>query len=182
MAKGGAQVPDGVPRAKPVPNASGTDNRTDMSALPGTPGTPLPDNMTPTVPYGQKGKLDRALHGIPLDSFSPGKAGGLLGPSADPNEPVTAGIPTGPGAGPEGVLPQPGETDEKLTAQELQYAYPLIMRLATLPGATSQTKRLVQRFRSQLPVGPERMPLVPQEIMQRLQRQEESGGTSQVGQ
>ena len=39
--RGGARVPDGVARPQGI-FGTGANQRTDMSELPGTPGTPLP--------------------------------------------------------------------------------------------------------------------------------------------
>lgn len=63
----------------------------------------------------------------------------------------------GPGVGPEGILPQPDEMSDRFAAQQLQYWYPLIMRLASMPNATAQTKILAQRMRTSLAVQPEQV-------------------------
>lgn len=175
--RGGARVPDGKARPDPVPYSSGP-NRTDLSALPGTPGTPLPNQLQPVIQHGQETGYKRALANTPLQSFQPGKPGGLMSPSTAPNEPITAGLPVGPGPGPEAMIPQPNMVADKLSASEMKWAYPVVMRLATLPNATQQTKIFARRLRALLPVGPQRMPMVPQEIMDHLRRQEQAGGVS----
>ena len=154
--RGGARVPDGVQRPASLPFARGP-NRSDLSELPGTPGTPLPPNPAePDVRQGQAGRLRQMLGGIPLEQISPDVR--LEDPTQRPGEPITAGIPRGAGPGPDALLPAPNELSTKLAAQEMRTAYPLIMRLATLPNATTETKILAQRIRASLPVAPEQMP------------------------
>lgn len=154
--RGGQRVPDGVQRPASLPFARGP-NRSDLSELPGTPGTPLPPNPAePQIHQGQAGRLRQMLGNIPLDQISPQV--GLGEGTQRPNEPVTSGISRGEGPGPEALIPSPNELSAKLTAQELRAAYPLIMRLATLPNATTETKILAQRIRASLPVAPEQMP------------------------
>lgn len=155
--RGGARAPDGVARVTPLPG--GPSNRTDLSELPGTPGTPLPPSPTePSVQHGNIQNLRRTLGQIPLEMTNP-KAGGFDAPTGAPGEPLTAGAPLGAGVGPEGLIPSPQELTSRLTARELQYAYPLLMRLASLPNATTETKILAQRLRANLPVQPEQVPL-----------------------
>lgn len=154
--RGGPRAPDGVQRPASLPFARGP-NRSDMSELPGTPGTPLPPSPTePNVRYGQAGRLRRILQGVPIERAAGPR--GLEEGTAAPDEPVTSGIAAGPGPGPDSLIQNPRAVDEQLTAQQMRYAYPLLMRLATLPNATSQTKILAQRIRANLPVSPEQMP------------------------
>lgn len=159
--RGGARVPDGIPRPESVPFGQGP-NRSDLSALPGTPGTALPSPMS-TVAHGDTGKVRRSLSNIPLDSTNPKGKGSLGQPTQAPNEPVTAGVPSGAGPGPEGLLPSPGKLNQELSAQQVKAWYPIIMRLASLPNATSQTKILAQRLRSQIGIQPYQIPKFPGE-------------------
>jgi len=160
--RGGRRVPDGVPRPSPIAFANGP-NRSDLSALPGTPGTELPTG-DPSVAHGQSGGVRRALANIPLSGANPvaGK-GGLMRPSDAPNEPITAGLAEGEGPGPESILPNPDVMSQTLQSAEMRYAYPIIMRLATLPNATTVSKMMAQRLRASLPVAPEQIPLFPGE-------------------
>ncbi len=152
--RGGARVPDGVPRPASLPFARGP-NRSDLSELPGTPGTPLPPSPGESGPVaqGQAGDIRQALAGIQGPT-----GGGLTAESGAPDEDVTAGISSGPGVGPEGLFPSPSQLSQRLTAEELRGIYPLLMRLATLPNATTETKILAQRVRSNLPIAAEQMP------------------------
>lgn len=155
--RGGPVAPDGVARVTPLPG--GPANRTDLSELPGTPGTPLsPNPAEPSLQQGQVQPYRRALSGLP--GGTPEGIDLMAGTSA-PDEAVTSGIPMGPGVGPEGLIPSPNELTDRLSAAELQYAYPLIHRLASLPNATTETKIIAQRLRANLSVKPEQMPPIP---------------------
>jgi len=172
-ARGGRRVPDGQPRPKPVPFGQGP-NRTDLSQLPGTPGTELPSGIAEPVPYGQVGRVQRALSGLPIQAAMPPAIGGkgiLTGPTQAPNEPVTAGIARGPGPGPEALIPTPNDLSSTIAASELKWVYPVLMRLATMAGATTQTKILAQRLRANLPVQPEQMPRIPKGVKGGVPRQ-----------
>ena len=158
--QGGARVPDGVPRPASIPFAQGA-NRSDLSQLPGTPGTALPGPQS-GVPHGEAGGIRRALSSIPLDKFNPGKMD-FRGQSSRPGEPIQAGLQGGPGAGPEGILPSPNVMGDKIAANEASGFYPVLAKLAALPGATTQTKILAQRLRANMQVQPEQMPLTPME-------------------
>lgn len=161
--RGGARVPDGVARPKPVAFAQGP-NRTDLSAIPGTPGTTLPASpATPDVGFGQAGPIRRALADIPLDTLSPGSPGLFRSGTEAPTEPVTAGLDIGAGPGSEALLNSPDALSNQLAATQVKFMFPVLMKLATLPGATNQTKILAQRLRAQLPIQPEQVPLTPGE-------------------
>ena len=130
--------------------------------MPGTPGTPVPTD-TPTVAHGDAGPIRRSLSQIPLDSLN-AQNGSLLGnPTQFPGEPVTSGISNGPGAGPESLLPSPDKLNQELSAQQVKSWYPMLMRLASLPNATTQTKILAQRLRAQLGIQPHQVPKFPGE-------------------
>jgi hypothetical protein len=154
--RGGPRVPDGVPRP-PTVTSGARANRQDMSQLPGTPGTPLPEGIG-GIDRGQVGPAKRPLANIPLDRFNPSKAGLLSGPSRSPQEPVTSGIGMGAGPGPDSVIQGPNLTNNQDAARELASIYPVIMRLAVLPSATTQTKILAQRLRANMPIKPEQIP------------------------
>lgn len=154
--RGGARVPDGQQRPASLPFARGP-NRSDLSELPGTPGTPLPPSPAePSISHGQAGQLRERLNGIPIEQVAPQV--GLTDPTQRPDEPVTSGIDMGGGPGSGGLLDSPNQLSAKLTSEELRTAYPLIMRLATLPNATTETKILAQRLRANLSVSPENIP------------------------
>lgn len=103
-------MPSGGPRS-PSPGKT-YSNRSDLAAQPPT----APSGME----YGERKRLIdaqrkvpaagsqtagvQARGGVPLASrLAPGDVPSLSDPSAYPDEPVTAGVPTGPGPGPESL-------------------------------------------------------------------------------
>ena len=147
-----------MPRPAPLPLVGGP-NRTDLAELPGTPGTPLPPHPNaPTIKQGQAQQLRQRLQGIPLDQVAPPAK--LTDPTMAPDEPITAGLSSGPGPGPESLLPSQSRLNDALTSAQMRLAYPLIYRLATLPNATTETKIMAQRLRANLPISPEQMPVM----------------------
>lgn len=94
--------------------------RTDLN----TP-KPLPPTAVPGQPYGEAGKQLAAQTAVPMSPLpvapaapaqavpqqpmgpAPGELPGLLDPSGRPDEPLTHGLPFGPGAGPEIFAPPP---------------------------------------------------------------------------
>lgn len=121
-------------------------NRTDLNKK-------LPVQAPPSSQYGERTQLEQAQQAVPMGgnpnpvpqgsvgSGGPGpgplvQAGGLgafARPSANPAEPVTAGVPSGPGPGPE-ILNRPGAitTDPlslQLRALAQQYPIPEILEL-----------------------------------------------------
>lgn len=158
--RGGARAPDGVPRPSSLPFGRGP-NRNDMAELPGSPGSPAQPLNQPQVQQGQVGPIREMLGSIPIDRAL--GSGGLFDETTAPDEPVTAGASMGPGPGPESLIPAPDRLNEQLEAEELRYAYPLILRLATMPRATTATKILAQRVRAAMSIAPEQMPLIEHE-------------------
>lgn len=78
--------------------------------------------------------------------------GTLTGPTRRPNEPPTAGLPLGPGPGPEAVPPvgRPAISSDALLFARYLPAFEL---LASAPSSTSQMRQMVRRLRSQIPPG-----------------------------
>ena len=162
--RGGGRVPDGTPRPASIPFAQGP-NRSDLSALPGTPGTTLPASPAePQVGRGDAGQIRRALAGIPLQSTDPTGVGGLMDESSSPEEPMTAGLDRGAGPGSEALIPHQDRLSNQLASEEVKYAYPILARLAALPNATTQTKILAQKLRGQIGVQPYQIPKFPGEL------------------
>lgn len=113
----------------------------------------LPVQAPPSQQYGERARLEQAQQAVPMGgnpnptpaptpppqgsvgSGGPGPgpavpAGSLrpfAGPTASPNEPITTGLPSGPGAGPE-ILNRPGAmSTDPLTLQlrALAQVYPI---------------------------------------------------------
>lgn len=120
------------PRKRLKPNPDGRANNGGRVA--GTPGTPYSNRsdlrQAPTAAsgqeYGKAGAQIAAQRAVPLPAAppvsrgAPGQAGGAVGPFATPadtpsltdptqrpDEPLTAGLPFGPGPGPEAMGPPP---------------------------------------------------------------------------
>lgn len=118
-------------------------NRTDLHQ-------PLPVAAPTGLPYGARGELIAAQRQVPM-APAPSPAGGspqppapvppghpsiALGrPTERPQEPITAGIPLGPGPGPE-ALTNTGMAQQNVTA--------LLGQLANQPGATSEVGELAR--------------------------------------
>ncbi len=68
---------------------------------------PLPKQAPPPAPgtggAAPQGGPAPAPGGAPMPNIAPGGLGGLADPTARPDEPLTAGLPTGPGPGPEAL-------------------------------------------------------------------------------
>lgn len=63
-------------------------NRSDMNTAP-----KQPIRAVPNQPYGQAGAQEAAQQAVPLPDFA--------APTARPHEPITSGMPTGPGPTPQ---------------------------------------------------------------------------------
>jgi hypothetical protein len=96
-----------------------------------------------------KGRLDAAISAA---QTSGGLGGSLLtGPTARPAEPVTAGIPIGPGPGVSAMQPPavPVQQDDINMARWL----PMLEALVDDPNATAASRNFVRRLRGSLPPG-----------------------------
>lgn len=75
-------------------------------------------------------------------------AGLLDGPSENPNEPVTAGLASGPGMGPGGLaMPNVNMAD----VQTWRAYLPTLEYLAAQPNSTQSTRNFVRRLRAAMP-------------------------------
>jgi hypothetical protein len=85
----------------------------------------------------------------------PGPAAGSLGafnrPSDRPEEPITAGLSTGPGPGPDALGLGPQGKPEDVDMRDMAIYLPTLEMLASQPGASMATKTFVRRLRGQLP-------------------------------
>jgi hypothetical protein len=112
-------------------------NRTDLNQ-PQAPGTPVFKGQ----PYGAATQQQQAMaaappappgqppvSGVPTAGGPPGVPPGGLGeftrPTERPNEPITHGLPTGPGAGPEAIGLDPRNDAVSLQLRALYQRFPL---------------------------------------------------------
>jgi hypothetical protein len=101
-----------MPRARKPPNAYPKANRVDLNQA------KAPVVAPGSVPYGEAGRITESTKVAPLANeqatlaavlakamaTAPPPEGGVARPSARPNEPVTQGLPSGAGAGPEVMI------------------------------------------------------------------------------
>jgi hypothetical protein len=93
---------------------------------------------------------DRLQSGIDAAQASPlGPGDHLAQPTAIPQEPVTAGLPIGPGPGTEAV-PAPMVPQNPDSAALLKFL-PMLEALADQPTATYATRNFVRRVRGSIP-------------------------------
>lgn len=135
-------------------------NRTDLS----TGARKALTQTGPSPQYGEGVKREASLAAVPLSPPAapvtppsgaaagggfpmPGSLGPIDAPTNRPDEPVTTGLPTGPGAGPE-ILAQREDPD---LASMLKYL-PALELIANLPTATVATRNFVRRLRGAGPV------------------------------
>lgn len=84
-------------------------------------------------------------------------AGSLSAPTTRPGEPPTAGLPTGPGAGPE-VVPDLLSRGPSPDVRLWQPYMPMLELLASRPDSSSELRQFYRRLRAQMPVDPYRQP------------------------
>lgn len=111
----------------------------------------------PNAGYGENKDFKQIQKGAPMAKSAARPAmqmpnvPSLGAPSARPNEPITAGIPLGPGPGPE-ALGKKGPADQKLAdLQALADYLPQFERYANTPGASNMMKSFIKYLRSQTP-------------------------------
>ena len=113
--------------------------------------------------YGEAGRQLEAQRAVPLPNAAGAAAARPASPAAPaapppgampfdraterPNEPLTAGLPMGPGVGPEALGPMGEQRDMLVWKQYL----PMLEHLASQPGSTTTTRQFVRRLRSQMP-------------------------------
>ena len=96
-----------------------------------------PISAEPGQPFGVAGQQRESQRTLPLPS--------LDAPTARPGEPVTTGLSTGPGAGPEVLGAPPAEAASN---ERLRMASPGLTRLASLPGVHPDIRSLARRVRA----------------------------------
>ena len=139
-------------QGKPYPN------RSDLRQA----GQPLPKETATGQPYGAAKAQREAMEAIPLrrSDVPVPQAGGapVMGPGRPPlpfnrpterpDEPITAGLSTGAGVGPEALnLRSAKDADLSTLAPYL----PTLELLASQPNATVATRNLIRRIRGSMP-------------------------------
>lgn len=147
MPAGGARTPS---NPAPVSGPGAMSKRTD-----GGPGQPIRDpgglaygdgqelrSVQGAAPMSGQSPQAAALasNGVPLADMSPN----LFAPTDAPNEPVTAGLPFGPGPGPSTAAPMP----EGPTKARLEASLPQLLRAAESPFVSPEFRSLVSYIRS----------------------------------
>lgn len=131
-----------VQAAEGQPYGVAAEQRAAQQQIPmGPPATPRPVSPTAgaTPPLGNAGGPGLNVMGTALV----GASGPLDRPTERPNEPVTHGLPMGPGAGPEALTGVGAATRQGVVEQgTLSH---LLLSLASQPGATSAIKDLASR-------------------------------------
>lgn len=142
-------------------------NRSDLNAPP--TGGKLDLSAAPNQPYGQAGQQLNSQRAVPMGTPAvappppqpgpPGTAPGPQGPppvtpdqvtalhapTQRPDEPVTAGLATGPGAGPDAVSMGPLPTAPQNTPRT---GRDMLASLAATPGAPTAVRALAQLAQS----------------------------------
>jgi hypothetical protein len=153
--------------AQPVRVASGRPYGERGRTTAALSALPLPDASTDDLPSaaaagasGQRGGGDGggAVPTDPLAEFvaaaqgaqAPGQ-GLLSAPSSRPGEPVTAGLPIGPGGGAEAMPPSLATSGPDPALVLWTKMLPALGVLASQPGSSPQIRQYYRRLRSQVP-------------------------------
>lgn len=125
-------------------------NRSDLRG----PGTPdIPKQEFQGQPYGAATQQAQAQQVAPVAAPpmpAPGSLGAFNRPTERPDEPITAGLPSGPGPGPE-VLGALGEEPDQGELRDMAVYLPMLEMLASLPDSTMATRNFVRRLRGAVP-------------------------------
>lgn len=140
-----------------VPTGRGYGARTDYEAAASTPAARAA-SAPPQVP-GAGGGIPPAGGDLAaaLQSFSNRAPVGLGSPTSRPGEPVTQGLPSGPGLGPEavpGIIRQGPNPDVNLWRNYM----PMLELMASRPEASSEMRQWYRRLRAQMPADPYSQP------------------------
>lgn len=139
-------------------------NRSDLRG----PGTPDIPKSFQGQPYGAATQQEQAQAAAPVGPSSPpggppGGGGGVSPPvvppgglgdfrraSEYPDRPITHGLSTGPGAGPE-ILGMHGGNPEDADLRDMAIYLPALEHLAGMPGASVATRNFVRRLKGSIP-------------------------------
>ncbi len=147
MAGGGYRQPSSP---APVSGPGALSKRTDGQSPRWVPGQDYGDGaelMTAQQGAPMAGSGARQRMGAGMEQLLTQPTTPLPEGTQYPDEPLTAGAPIGPGAGPE-VLASAAQTGP--TRDRLMAALPALMRAAERPNASKEMRALVRYLRSQL--------------------------------
>jgi len=149
MPRGGYQKPS---RPAPVSGPGPLSKRTD--------GGPQAKRDLPDAAYGEQKEFGQIQDGAPMQGAP--DMGALVGmqsrqmpdltplgaESARPDEPVTAGSPSGPGAGPDAIgLGLSNKAQNEIDARQIAQYLPSLERAANQPGVPTSFVRFVKYLR-----------------------------------
>ena len=144
MARGGYQRPS---NPAPVSGPGALSRRTDGG------GAGQPQQRLANAAYGEQKTFSEIQAGAPMAQEqrpSMPQVTPLGAPTERPEEPVTAGSPTGPGPGPEAMGMSMGmKGQSSIDAQSLGAYLPSLERTASMPGTPPSFIRFVRYLRSQ---------------------------------
>lgn len=155
-----------MPRKRQSPY-TGRSNRTDLIA-PRTPGAPAAGQGAAAftgLPYGENERITEAQRAMPAPdvrtAVTPGQAAVeaakrapampndmLYQPTAWPDEPVTAGVPIGPGPGPEALPPNLAPPPPISDLERMRPYLPTLELMASQPNASPSFRNWVRRLRA----------------------------------
>lgn len=107
-------------------------------------------------PYGSRAEMEAIQSGAPLRGGGAGPATAgptpvpLDAPTANPNEPVTAGADRGPGIG---AAAAGIRSDEEVSNEQLRPLLRSLELVANLPGSNAETRSLVRNLKARLSRG-----------------------------
>lgn len=104
-------------------------------------GAPLA--KTPDVRGAQGSAVKAAAAGAPVTS--------LYAPTERPQEPITSGIPLGPGPGPEVLgAPNPMSADDMAFRANMMDYLPVLSYVSSLPNTSPETRQAIRQLRDSL--------------------------------
>lgn len=137
----------------PVSGPGALSRRTDGGAA------TQPPMVANGGPYGSRQEMESIQGGAPMQGAPAGPSAAdlralmpLSGPTANPNEPITAGADAGPGLGSVAA----GITnDNDATLDQLRPLVHSLEKMANLPTATPQTRAFVRALKARLAASPQ---------------------------
>lgn len=137
MAVGGKRTPR---RPAPVSGPGSLSRRTDG------PGQPTRDLPSPA--YGEGKEFADIQAGAKMAESRMPSVTPLSAPTTRPDEPVTAGSPSGPGVGPEAIgVGMNNREQSKVDTRQIAQYLPSLERMANMPGVPTGFVRFVKFVR-----------------------------------